>query len=192
MLQLRKEMRISMRPKVRVVLPIVQVLVAAALITSNFLRPDPMSNPSWRAPDWQFCAGLNAPATITRYWLEKITGLWQWGHARTDFVISTTLYFLLVWLLWYLVSIEIGGKGQSILTPKTRLRRVADVLAIVFGIAVGSSALPIRREFVGFTYPHLMAMPYFIWGVVISVFYSHDLWVGVRGVPSGRAARDHS
>lgn len=60
-----------MRPKVRIVLPFVQVLVAVALITSNVLRPNPIRNPPFMAPDWQLCAGLNAPATLTRGWLAK-------------------------------------------------------------------------------------------------------------------------
>jgi len=101
------------------VLPLVQVPLAVALITSVF-RPSPIRNPSFMAPDWQLCAGLNAPAALTRAWLARITDGWRWA----SFAFWTTVYLLLVWLLWCLVSIEIRGKGQSILTPKTRMRRI--------------------------------------------------------------------
>jgi len=176
-----------MRPKVRIVLPFVQVLVAVALITSNVLRPNPIRNPLFMAPDWQLCAGLNAPATLTRGWLARITDGWRWGNPLT---VWTPIYLLLVWLLWYLVSIEIGGKGQSILTPKTRMRRMADLFLIIGGAAVGLGGLSIRRES-GFAAPYstIEAVPYFIWGVVIAVFYGHDLWVSVGGVQGGRAKR---
>jgi hypothetical protein len=187
-------MRASMRPKVRVVLPLVQVLVAIALITSYALRrPDRELNSLFRAPDWLLCSSLNAPATLARGCLIRITNGWSWGPPRISFAFWTTLYVMLVWLLWYLVSIEIGGKGQSILTPKTRMRRMADLFLIVVGAAVALGGLTIRRES-GFAAPYstLEAVPYFIWGVVISVFYGHDLWVSVGGVQSGRAARDHS
>lgn len=185
-------MRTSMRPKVRIVLPLVQVLVAVALITSNDLRPSHIGKgyPSWMAPDWLFCAGLNAPATLARYWLIRTTNGWRWGNPLT---VWTPIYLLLVWLLWYLVSIEIGGKGQSILTPKTRMRRMADLFLIVVGAAVALGGLSIRRES-GFVAPYstIEAVPYFIWGVVILVFYGHDLWVSFGGVHNSRAARDHS
>ena len=167
-----------MRPKVRIVLPLIQLAVAGALTTSNFHRPNPIANPSFRAPDWQFCAGLNAPAAIIRDWLTR--NIWQWGHPQIDFVLQTALFFLLVWLLWYLVSIEIGGKGHSILTPKTRMRRISDLLLMVFGTAVGLGGLTVRHDLgVSGPYSNLVAVPYYIWGVVISVFYGHDLWASV-------------
>jgi hypothetical protein len=178
-----------MRPKVRIVLPLVQVVLAAALITSNVLRPNPISHPSFMAPDWQLCAGLNAPATLARGWLARITNGWRWG----PFAFWTTLYLLLVWTLWYLVSIEVGGKGQSILTPKTPMRRMGDLLLIIVGAAVGLGGLSIRRES-GFASPYstIEAVPYFIWGAVISVFYGHDLWVSIRGASGGRIRGVHS
>jgi hypothetical protein len=162
-----------MRPKIRIVLPLVQVLVAIGLITSNVLRPHPIRNPPFMAPDWQFCAGLNAPATLVRGWLVGITNGWLWG----PFAFWTAVYLLLVWLLWYLVSIEIGGKGFSILTPKTGIRRIADLFLIIVGAAVVLGGSVIRRQS-GFLAPYntLEAVPYFIWGATIVAFYGHDLW----------------
>jgi hypothetical protein len=125
------------------------------------------------APDWQLCAGLNAPATLARGWLARITNGWRWG----PFAFWTTIYLLLIWLLWYLVGIEVGGKGQSILTPKTGMRRLADLLLIILGVAVALNGLSIRRES-GFVAPYdtLEAVPYYVWGMIIVVFYAHDLW----------------
>lgn len=184
-------MRAWMRPRVRIVLPLVQVVVAIALLTSNFLRPNPMSSPSWRAPDWQFCAGLNGPATVARDWLIRLTNGWSWGHARITFAFWTTLYFVLVWLLWYLVSIEIGGKGRSVLAPKTGTPRTANLFLIIIGAAVGLCGLSIRHES-AFADPYstLVAMPYFVWGIVIVVFYGHDLWVSVKGTANRHAGEN--
>jgi hypothetical protein len=52
----------------RLVLPLAQVGIAIALTSSNFVRPDSISSPSWTAPDQQFCHGLNAPATPGEIW----------------------------------------------------------------------------------------------------------------------------
>jgi len=73
------------------------------------------------------------------------------------------------------------------------MRRMADLFLIVVGAAVALGGLSIRRES-GFVAPYstIEAVPYFIWGVVILVFYGHDLWVSFGGVHNSRAARDHS
>jgi hypothetical protein len=72
--------------------------------------------------------------------------------------------------------------GQSSLTPKTGIRRAADVLAMIFGGAVAIFSLLIRRHEFGYvtTYSTLVAAPYFFWAVVIVAFYGHDLWVCFR------------
>jgi len=156
------------------------------LTTGNFLRRNPMGKPAFLAPDWQFCAGLNAPAALARDWLIRTTNGWRWGHP----ILWTILFFLLVWLLWYLVSIEIGGNGHSILTPKTGTRSVADFLLVVCGAAVGIGGLDVRRHLgLPVTYPNLVALLYFLWGAAISVFYGHDLWLSVGAVARERAAR---
>jgi hypothetical protein len=90
------------------------------------------------------------------------------------------VHLSLTWLLWYLVSIEVGGKGYSLLTPKTRVRGVADVLAVAFGIMVGAAGLDLPSYFLP-VYARLVAAPYLIWGVAMVSFYGHDLWSSFRG-----------
>ena len=103
-------------------------------------------------------------------------------------LLEKLLYLVLVGLLWYVVSIEIDGKGLSVLTPKTRMRRTADVLAVFFGVAVANTGLLIRRYEFGFvtTYSTLVATPYFIWAVTIVVFYGHDLWACLDKARKGK------
>jgi len=166
-----------MNTRTRLALPLVQVVVAAALTMNNLLRPDRLGSPSWTAPDRQFCDGLNAPAALVRFCLIKIADRWLPGHYPIEFVLETIVYLVLVWLVWYIVSIEIGGNGQSILTPKTGKRNETDVLAIIFGGALGLSGLLVRRQF-GYvsTYSNLVALPYFFWGATVMLFYGHDIW----------------
>jgi hypothetical protein len=139
-----------MHNKTRFVLPLIQVVVAIVLTTSNFLRPDTIGRPSWTAPDTQFCDALNAPAALVRFFLLRIADRIFPRYYPVEFVLETIIYFALVGLLWYAVSVEIDAKGQSILAPATRARGTTDVLAMLFGIKLavnrGSSARCLRRR----------------------------------------------
>jgi hypothetical protein len=144
------------------VLPLVQVAVAVALTTSNRLGPFSIADPTWTKPDRQFCDGLNAPAALIRFFLIRFADIWFPLYYPIEFVLETVVFFLLVGLLWYLVSIEIGGKGQSVLTPKTGIRRAADVLAIIFGAVLAVLGLFVRGQFgVVTAYSNLVAVPTF-------------------------------
>jgi hypothetical protein len=168
------------RTTIRFVLPLVQVVVAVVLTASNFLRPDTIGDPSWRALDIQFCDGLNAPAALMKFCLMKLSDKWLPGHYPFELSLRTIVYFVLVGLTWYAVGLEIGGNGQSVLTPKTGMRSVADVLAIIFGATLGVAGFLVRRQF-GYvsTYSNLVALPYFIWGAAVAVFYGHDLYTSL-------------
>src|ERR1039458_1976830 len=99
-----------MRLKLTVFLPMVQVILAICLITHNHFRAIHISHPSWEAPDIQLCDGLNAPAAEVRFWL--LQGLHQYfprDRVVVDIAMGTAVYFVLIALLWYLVSLEILG-----------------------------------------------------------------------------------
>jgi len=158
----------------------VQTAVAIALTTSNRLRPLSVQNPSWTAPDKQFCDGLNAPAALIRALLLRLSDSWLPAYYPIQFVTETFVYFFLVGLLWYLVSIELRGNGQSVLTSKTRARKAADSLTILFGIVLCILGVLVRGQFGAVTtYSNFVAMPYYVWGLAIIGFYGHDLWVSV-------------
>jgi hypothetical protein len=117
--------------------------------------------------------------------LIKLSGGWPFGRFTIQFLLDTVVYFALVGLLWYVVSIEAGGKGLSVLAPRMGSRRVADVFGMAFGGAVaGMGLLMLRHEF-GFVTPYstFVAAPYFIWAAVIAGFYGHDLWACLRTRP---------
>jgi hypothetical protein len=162
------------------VLPLVQVAIAAALATSNALRPDSWASPTWTKPDWQLLHSINAPAALIAMYPLECAYDWFSPYHPLNLFVESIIRFSLIWLLWYVVSIEIGGAGQSVLTPKTRMREVADVLAIGFGAAVGVLGALYSRPVGGtFTKP-IIILPYLIWPIVIMGFYGHDLWVSVR------------
>jgi hypothetical protein len=112
-----------------------------------------------------------------KFCLVKVADRWFPGHHSLQFVLETIVYFVLVAVLWYVVSVELGGRGQSVLASRTGMRSAADILAIILGAALGLVGFLVRRQF-GYvsTYSTLVAVPYFIWGAAIAVFYGHDPW----------------
>lgn len=178
-----------MRPTTRVLLPVVQVSIATVLVASNYHRPALVGSARSYAPDLQFCMALNAPVAGVLYFVneaaEKVVYfLWQLSNSaslftvRIDILLRTVVFLPLVWLLWHIVAIELSGHGLSVLTPRTRFRRSADLLALVWGARVawlGSTI--VRSESV---YWILVSMPYFLWAALIVSFYGHDLWASVR------------
>jgi hypothetical protein len=163
--------------KARVILPTVQVVIAAALVVSNSRRPDTMAY--WRSThlDIQYCWALNSPAAMIAHIQREATyELLQW-HYPINRIIDWGIFLSLVWLLWYAVSIETGGKGLSVLTPKTGIRRVADVLAIAFG-----ACLVVYADFVTRSVYHQtrISSVHLIWVLAIVGFYGHDLWASFR------------
>src|SRR5579872_1275875 len=95
--------------KLRFVLPVMQVVLAFVLTMSNEARPFPVEHLTWRAPDAQIRDGLNAPAAIITWWLIKICRR-IFHHNAANFSIEMGAYFLLVFFLWYYISIEINRR----------------------------------------------------------------------------------
>jgi len=168
--------------RIRFVLPAAQMVIAFALTTTNRLRPPWGNRPAFLEADWQFCMGLNAPASLIWDQILRARGLWYEQHARLGIALETLAYLALVGVLWYLIAIEIQGRGRSALTSKVRLRGVVDLFATVGGAAVAAAGLYIRRHEFGFvtTYSTLVSIPYLVWGLVIASFYAHDLWLHCR------------
>jgi len=165
-----------MRNRLQVVLPLVQVIVAVALMTSNFMGPDSFANPAWRHADWQILGGLNAPATLVAKYPLEITYKWFSPYYPLNTIVEVIVRLSLIWLLWYFVAIELGGNGQSILAPKTRMRRAVDLVALIFGVVLGCVAILVGRQFAGPPYATLVSVPYLVWGLVLIGFYGHDFW----------------
>ena len=170
------------RARIRFILPLVQVVIAAALITSNSVRPEPpadtIPSPKREMLDIQYCLALNSPAAmISAIQIEAIHDL-LWTYYPLYPIVNLTFFFSLVCLLWYAVSIEIGGKGLSVLTPKTGVRRVADMLAIALGIGVVIYAdiAPVG------IYKKFVSPVHLLWALTIIGFYGHDLWASFRRI----------
>jgi len=73
-------------------------------------------------------------------------------------------------LLWYCVAIEMGGRGQSVLASRTRMRKVADFGGMLFGVVLANDSVVLGRQF------GLLSIPYLLWAVLLVTFYGHDLW----------------
>jgi len=155
-----------MRSRIQLALPLVQVALAGGLL-AEFASPP--HHFSIEKTAWLLCSALNAPAfllaDIPLYIFHNLIG---W-----DTIFETSIQLCFVWLVWYGVTIESGGGGQSVLTSKTRARGLVDALAIIFGTGVG---LRLNR---GPTMP-VFGIMQFAWAAVIIGFYGHDLWVTIR------------
>ena len=183
-----------MRARTRMVLPLAQLAIAAALTISNLLRPDTAASHSWAAPDRQFCLALNAPVALIVGWLVRGAYAWAsfpWNY-RIAFALERVIFFVLVGLLWYGVSTEIDGRGQSVITPKTGMRSVADMLAMLLGLGLVPLGLYVRRV-LGYhsMYGYSAAMLYFAWAATVVVFYGHDLWACSRTLRRKPTGEDH-
>lgn len=100
-----------------------------------------------------------------------------WTHYPLLPIVNLATFFSLVWLLWYAVFIETGGKGLSVLGPKTGFRRTADVWAIVLGIGVvfyAGSVHALQK------YQKFISPVHLLWALTIIGFYGHDLWASFQ------------
>ena len=171
----------KMTRRIRLLLPLAQVLLAVVLVWSNFHQPASFGDPPWAKPDRQFCDGLNAPATLIRVLLVAVADRWwQGGHAVNVFL-ETSVFFCLVGLLWYLASVEIGGNGRSVLTQRTGFRKAADVCAILYGVIIGvAGSLHSNNLGVLPVYSRLVAIPYLAWAALLVTFYGRDLYLVLK------------
>jgi hypothetical protein len=168
--------------RIRIALPLVQVVVASALIAANFQRPDTLLSPSWNKPEIQICHGLNAPAALAIHLLREAAYRCVPNPHQVELVLDTIVYVALVWVTWFIVGVQIERRLRSPGTGKASLRGVTDLVAITIGTAIGVVGLLVRHQFGAVTsYSTLLSVPYFLWCAAIVTFYGHDLWLVSRG-----------
>ncbi|MEQ1935824.1 MAG: hypothetical protein ABL962_18360 [Fimbriimonadaceae bacterium] len=173
--------------KMRLVLPLAQVMIAAALTTSNYLGSDTPEYPAWTHPDRLLCDALNAPAALVRFGFRQLW--WQFrsfdGLSGVPFLIDTLLFGASVWLLWYVVCIEMEGKGKSLSRSSTGRRAVFDIGAILFGLAVPLPLFQVSQHILSKIVAMIVNTMYLVWVIAIIGFYGHDLYMfmkrGTRG-----------
>lgn len=171
--------------KLHLFLPLVQVLAAILLTTTTFLRHDSINNPAWRAPGRQICDAVNAPAALIKFCILQSAYKWFLFHPVFDFAAETFVYFGIIAMLWYLVSLEVSSgdpQRRSVITQKMGARKLGDVLLICFGFGVGFFGEQIRNQQPGFystAYWNTVSAFYFLWAAILVAFYGHDLWLSI-------------
>ena len=161
----------------RILLPLIQTALAIVLTISNHTRPFSVERPTWTAPDKQFCDGVNAPAALLRFLVVRVIDSLFPQYYSVEVVLETVIFLVLIGLLWYAVAIEFEGNGNSVLTPRMRMRRTADAAMMLFGTLLGVVGLIVRGQFGAITiYSNIVAIPYYLWALAIIGFYGHDLW----------------
>jgi hypothetical protein len=172
------------RKRILTILPVVQVIIAMGLFASYLHRPEPRGDTLPAGGDTgldiQYCWAVNAPAAIVAQIQRRLTNGFLRNQYPLDLIVDLTVFLSLVWLLWYAVAVEIGGKGLSILTRKTGHRRVADVLAMAFG----ASLVPYADRITLSVYHQTWVTPvHLVWIFAIIGFYGHDLWASFHEKP---------
>ena len=182
-----------MNRRLRLLLPLVQVAIAVILTVHNRLRPRYWESGASSAWDWQWCAALNAPATAVWACLLRFRGYWYQDHLLAGIVLENVVYFVLVGALWYAVSIEISGKGRSVLSANLMIRTVADLIGMIFGGVLAWGGSEVFRYRFGYVSAYTMSVvvPYFLWAAVIVAFYGHDLWRYFAGAKQDLRSQSH-
>jgi hypothetical protein len=172
----------------RLLLPLVQVALAVVLTMPDYLTPPSAEHSLKEKLSLQLGFALNAPALTLRYFLEQfamqfcperymtsdITGCFP-----LQFIFETVIYFALVLLLWYVVTLELSGR-RSVTIPKTRFRAAADALAILYGLTVGAFGALVSHQIGSPVTSFVIGTTYVIWALAIVVFYGRDLGVYLR------------
>jgi hypothetical protein len=177
-----------MRKMTRFLLPLVQVALAVVLTIPEYFRPESSEHPLKEKLNLQLGFALNAPAATLRYFLERfamlfcperyMTGTFT-GCFPLQFVFETIVYFGLVALLWHFVILE-SGRQESVITSKTRMRKVVDALGILFGALVGAFGVMISHQIGSPINSFVVGIMYVIWSLTIMVFYGRDFWLHFR------------
>jgi len=172
-----------MRPKSRMLLASGQALIAFGLIVlySSAPKGDTLGGSGRDEIQLQLCWALDSPAAVLAHFQREMTREFVMAYPRIGIVFNDIVVVCLVWLLWYAVGTETRGKGLSVLTPKTGIRRTADIVAILFG----ASLVPYADSIVGGGgyYTILLSCTHILWTVAIILFYGHDLWASFRCKP---------
>jgi hypothetical protein len=173
--------------RIRIVLPLLNVVVAIALTASNYLAPGTPANPAFIHPDRQLCDAPNAPVAVFRLLiinLEKwLPENWQYP---VDFVLNTLLSIGFVALVWYAVAIEIGGNGRSLIMPKTGVHLAADIVAVLLGFSILAPLLLVSRHLNPNFFALIIDALYVNWATAIVIFYGRDLLASIRQMRSPR------
>ena len=167
----------------RRVVPVIQVALASGCIARNLLRADTLEDPAWTHLEMQYCWALNAPATAMAY-LQREAMHPLLKNYPASALIDQGVFLLLVWLLWHVVCVELGGQGRSVLSARTGFRRLADCLGIAIGISsfiVVVSSDRAAAQIIYTPYQIEMGSLFFVWALVIVAFYGHDLWRNFTG-----------
>lgn len=170
-----------MKVKLTLLLPLVQVIVGAALVVSSLQQANTFEHPAGEKLGWRAFVALNLPATIVRYELLER----PYNHMLLPVEpigpgIVLPAHIALVALQWYVIAFEIGHRLQRTVTKWTRRRAAMDVIAILFGLFVLAGAYQGGAR--------TISLLWTVWGTLIMAYYSRDLWNICRQRLSSRRA----
>jgi hypothetical protein len=177
-----------MRLRFRLVLPAVNVVGAAGLLTYGGLHPVRGNGIGPGPASTVICYLVEAPAALLRnaviwLWDRLIVENCSLANTETCYsignIVEILLFLLAVAVLWYVVGLEIDTRGnerRAAVPSRSEFRAVVDVAFIGAGIcfALGATAAWNRSgwERLGNI---IVGVPYAAWAVVLILTYGYDL-----------------
>jgi hypothetical protein len=189
-----------MNGRLKVILPIVNVAVAAILLGIGDTRPVQ----EWSPTPWEMALAfsINAPANLLRSlvsfeWDKHIYPHCSMANAETcikfERVIEMAVFLLGVAFVWYVVALEIEATRRgtrAMARLRTPLRMLVDLVlflagsffVFLFAANLGSWRLVLR------SWTDLGVVLYLVWGLALAIPYGRDLTRCLVQSRSGPAA----
>lgn len=176
------------RGRLKLILPAVNTVAAAVLLTVGYTRP----LREWAPVPWQMalCFTINAPANLLRYlvsflWDKHIYHNCSEANARacwlTGNAVEIAFFLIATFVAWYVVALEIASRKQAkraIVPSVPALRIVVDVVLLVAaGFLAFLLAMNWKSREGGFSpLPGNFGMfCYFAWTLALAIPYGYDL-----------------
>jgi hypothetical protein len=176
------------RGRLKLILPTVNTVAAAVLLTVGYARP----RREWAPVPWEMalCFTINAPANLLRYFLSIFWDRYIFAHcseanARACWLIGNVTeigFFLVVaFVMWHVVVLEIGsiGQGKRAIVPSAPAPRIVVDVALLAaaGFLIFLLVMNWKTRQGSFSpLPAALGMScYSAWAVAMAVLYGYDL-----------------
>ena len=173
--------------RLRIVLPSINMIGVAVIILRENLQGRP-AGMGFRSLQEVVCYWINAPANMLRnvvmsIWDRLIVANCSLARTETCYsiarIVDVGVFLVSVWVLWYVVGLEIELRGQAkraAVPARMSLRAVADVFLMLIGFYFVFLEIRMWQD-VSWKFPMLSVLaliPYAAWALAFTGTYGHD------------------
>jgi hypothetical protein len=171
----------TVRLKLRYVLPLVQMALAVALLWQSnlwFKEAVRLSDIPGPSPAFELCRSINAPIALFQ-------ALWfRYASSSADNIV----FVLAVGALWYWVGVnfESWRRYRAVLVIRRKSLRLAiDLVLFAMGVLLAIVFMSEMRKVLPYFDPRSLWSlaifgPYVLWSLVLMFFFGRDFIIGVR------------